>query len=281
MIPRRIIHVYSAPPGKPEALPLGARAAVAGARALHPGFEHVLFGKTDMAEFIAREFPQYQDVYDAFALPIQRFDFFRYLAIYRMGGFYLDLDVYLAQSLEPLLDCDCVFPFEELTLNQLLWRQHGLDWELANYAFGAAPGDPFLAAVIANCVRGVREPRWAAEMMLGIPAWFQPQFFAPFTTGPGLVSRTFARQPELQAGVTVLFPPDVCSARDWHCFGDFGVHLMQASWRKRDSFLRSRLSRFWENRQRAAGLKRSLALGPVRVGPWQTQLRPARGQIAA
>lgn len=281
MIPRRIIHVYSAPPGKPAELPLAARAAVAGAQALHPDFEHVLFGRAEMAAFLAREFPQYQDVFAAFPLPIQRFDFFRYLAVYRLGGFYLDLDVYLARSLEPLLACDCVFSFEELTINPFLWREHGLDWELANYAFGAAPGDPFLAAIITNCVRSLHEPRWAARMMQGIPRYFRSQFHAPLSTGPGLVSRTFAEHPELQPGVTVLSPPDVCRERDWHGFGDFGAHLMQASWRKRDGFLRSRLTRLWENRQRAAGMKRSRALGPVRSGPWQNHSARSLAEVSA
>jgi inositol phosphorylceramide mannosyltransferase catalytic subunit len=281
MIPRRLIHVYSAPPGKPADLPLRCRAAVAGARALHPDFEHVLFGSAEMAAFLAREFPHYQEVFDAFPLPIQRFDFFRYLAVYRLGGFYLDLDVYLAQSLEPLLACDCVFPFEELTINPFLWREHRLDWELANYAFGAAPGDPFLAALIENCVRGVREPQWAARMMRGIPHLLQGQFQAPLATGPGLVSRTFAERTELQAGVTVLSPPDVCCQTDWQCFGNFGVHLMQSSWRKQEGFLRSRLARLWENRQRATGLKRSLALGPTRKGPWRTFFPPTTAGIPA
>lgn len=267
-IPKRIIHIYSVPEGRPEELPLVSRAALANARLLHPGFELVLFNRSRIEAFINDEFPEFRAVFQSIRLPIQRFDFFRYLAVFRLGGFYLDLDVFLAEALDPLLEFECVFPFEELTVSAHLRQRHGMDWELANYGFGAAPGAPFLRAVIDNCVRGFHEPAWAEQMMKGIPRPFRTQFRVPMTTGPGLVSRTFAEQPQLQAGVTVLFPPDVCDEKNWQRFGRFGVHLMQASWRRRDGFLRSRLARIWESRKRAALLQASRALGPTRTGPW-------------
>ena len=269
MIPKRIIHIYCAPEGQPEALPLACRAAMANAKLLHPDFEHVLFDRARMAAFLESEFPQYRAVIGRFPHPIQRFDFFRYLAVYRLGGFYFDLDVFLARSLEPLLGLGCVFPFEELTISQFLRDEYGMDWEIANYGFGAAPGDPFVGAVIGNCVRGLEEPQWALQMMRGIPRWFRGQFFVPMTTGPGMVSRTLAERPELRRNVAVLFPADVSNESTWHRFGDFGVHLMQAMWRKRDSFIRSRLARFWESRRRASLLRKSRELGPRREGDWR------------
>ena len=93
-----------------------------------------------------------------FAVPIQRYDFFRYLAIYHLGGFYFDMDVFLASGLSDLLDFGCVFPFEELTINMFLREQYGMDWEIGNYAFGAAAGHPFIHAIIKNCVKAQRDP---------------------------------------------------------------------------------------------------------------------------
>jgi hypothetical protein len=269
MIPKRIIHIYCAPAGQSDELPLICRAAVANAKLLHPEFEHVLFDRARMTAFLDCEFPQYREVMGRFPHPIQQFDFFRYLAVYRLGGFYFDLDVFLACRLDPLLDLGCVFPFEELTISRFLRDEYGIDWEMANYGFGAAPGDPFIGAVIDNCVRGLQDPLWAAQMMRGIPRWFQGQFFAPVTTGPGMVSRTFAENRELRSNVTVLFPADVSDASTWRCFGDFGVHLMQASWRKRDGFIRSRLARMWEARRRNFLETKSRALGPHRIGDWR------------
>src|SRR5207248_2357407 len=119
-IPARIIHVYSPAIGRSEELGLFNQAAIATVRLLNPDFEHVLFGRREMAEFIGAEFPQFRRVMDSLPGPIQRFDLFRYLAVYRLGGFYFDLDVFLARSLKPLLDCQCVFAFEELTISAFL-----------------------------------------------------------------------------------------------------------------------------------------------------------------
>lgn len=268
-IPKRIIHVYSVSAGGSEELPLASRAAVAGVTLLHPDFEHLLFRRNDIAAFFAQHYPEYLYVFNSFPLPIQRFDFFRYLVIYHLGGFYLDLDVYLARSLEPLLACDCVFPFEELTIYDLLRTRYGVDWELANYAFGAAAHHPFLGRIIENCVLGAKTGRRTDEMLRGIPRPFRSQFVAPATTGPGLVSRTLAEDSDLAKSVTILFPPDVREARDWHSFGEFGVHLMSGSWRARDGWVRSHVARLWENRRRGALMCESIKLGPRRLGPWQ------------
>jgi hypothetical protein len=269
-IPKRIIHIYCAPEGRSGELPLFNCCALQNMKLLHPDFEFVMFDRAKMQDFVRDEFPEYQSVMAAFLHPIQRFDFFRYLAIYRLGGFYFDLDVFLARNLHPLLEAECVFPFEELTISDYLRCHHHFDWELANYGFGAAPGNPFIGKIIENCVRGLKDPQWAGRLMDGIPQPFRDSFFVPMTTGPGIVSRTFVENPELHKSVTVLFPEDVCDQNSWQRFGDFGVHLMQASWRKRAGFLRRRCARWWENRRRRKLLQESLALGPVRPGEWRS-----------
>jgi len=266
-IPRRFIQTW-----KTARLPLFNRAAVANIKLLHPDFEYCFFDNQQVADFIATEFPEYKSVFDGFPHPIQRYDFFRYLAVYRLGGFYMDLDVFLARDLTPLLDFGCVFPFEELTLSAYFREACGLDWELGQFAFGAAPGHPFMKAVIDNCVKGQRDSAWALQPIRNVPAPFRGQFIAPVTTGPGLITRTFAENPALQKTVTVLFPPDVCDSRTWHNLGDYGVHLMDGSWRKSDGFIRSRLARAWENRQRASLLRESQKAGPLRTGEWNSQV---------
>lgn len=268
-IPKRIIHVYCPPQGARQELPLAAKAARANAQLLHPDFEHILFGQAEFDEFVLKEFPEFRNTIRHFRYPIQRFDFFRYLAVYRLGGFYFDLDLYLAESLHPLLRHQAVFAFEELTLSSYLVEKFDLDFEVANYAFGAAPQNPFLGAVIENCARGVREPHWADLMMSGIPKWCRGQFEVPMTTGPGMVTRTLAEHPELARNVTILFPPDVRDPAAAQKFGSYGVHLMQGSWRRRDGLLASKLRRMWEVRRRKAFLARSVKLGPTRSGVWK------------
>jgi mannosyltransferase OCH1-like enzyme len=239
-IPRRIIQTWS---GGIDDLPLKYRAAVANLKLLNPDFEYLFFDDQKVFEFVADKFPEYLALFRAFPRPIQRYDFFRYLAVYHFGGFYFDLDVFLARSLEDLLDSGCVFPFEEVTLSTFLSRDLGMDWQIGNYAFGAAAGHPFLHAVIRNCVRAQEDRSWAKPMWNDVPRVFHDEFHILNTTGPGLVSRTLAEYPEAASRVEVLFPEDVCDPDYWHRFGEFGIHLQDGSWRNSKGFLYRRL--FW------------------------------------
>jgi mannosyltransferase OCH1-like enzyme len=153
-IPKLIIQT-----GKDRHLRPIEKAAVGTLRLLHPEpeWKYLFFGDNDINAFIAREFPEYRETFRSFPRVIQRIDFFRYLAIFRLGGFYFDLDVFLYEKINDLCAKSCVFPFEELTLSQFLRERHKLDWEIGNYAFGAAPGSPFLKAAIENCIRSQRD----------------------------------------------------------------------------------------------------------------------------
>jgi hypothetical protein len=215
-------------------------------RLLNPDYEYLFFDDAGTESFISREFPQYRAVFDSFRFPIQRYDFFRYLAVYRYGGFYFDLDVLLASGLSSLLECGCVFPFEGLTFSNFLRKHLQMGWEIGNYAFGAAPKDPFLGAVIENCVRAQKDPSWVKPMLRGFPPLLRAEYLVLNTTGPGLISRTLAENAELAKTVMVLWPGDPYDARNWNCFGNLGVHLMDGSWRARDGFLRRRLAQHWE-----------------------------------
>jgi inositol phosphorylceramide mannosyltransferase catalytic subunit len=118
--------------------------------------------------------------------------------------------------------------------------------------------------VIENCVKAQGDPNWVKPMMAGIPRMFRSQFHVLNTTGPGLLSRTYAENPDIVGSVTVLFPDDVCDPRTWHKFGRFGVHLMNGSWRPQAGFLHRRLAGWWESRLRRRLLRESIRLGPKR-----------------
>jgi hypothetical protein len=259
LIPKRIIQT-----GKDSEHSLRTRAMLGTIKNLNPDYEYLFFDDRDVGAFIDREFPQYRKVFESFPFHIQRYDFFRYLAVYRHGGFYFDLDVLLATALSPLLQCSCVFPFEGLTISRFLRQQHKMDWEIGNYAFGAAPGHPFLEAVIENCVRGQTDPNWVKPMLRGAPLILRSEYIVLNTTGPGLLSRTFAENPELAKSVTVLFPDDVCDENNWNCFGGFGVHLMEGSWRSKGRRIRTRLAQRWEYWESQRLLKQSRLLGKTR-----------------
>jgi hypothetical protein len=241
-IPRRIIQT-----GTSRQLPLRSRAMACNIKLLNPDFEYLFFDNEGVETFISQEFPQYRSVFDSFKFPIQRYDFFRYLAVYRHGGFYFDLDVMLASSLSVLFPAGCIFPFEGLTLSRHLREKHKMDFEIGNFAFGAAAGHPFLAAVIENCVKGQQDASWVKPMLEGFPPFLQSEYLVLNTTGPGLISRTLAENPELAKLVTVLFPEDLSDMSTWNRFGNIGIHLMDGSWRTRGIFIRRRLALYWES----------------------------------
>jgi hypothetical protein len=259
-IPRRIIQT-----DKDRNLPLLAKAATTNVRLLNPDYEYLFFDDAQVENFIDAEFPQYRSVFDSFSARIQRYDLFRYLAIYRFGGFYFDTDLLLASNLDDLLGFTCVFPFERLTIYRFLCQEHGMDWEIGNYAFGATAGHPFLEAIIKNCVRAQTDPAWAREMTKSIPRMFGDEYFVLATTGPGLVSRTLAEYPDACGQVKVLFPEDVCDPKSWHCFGAYGVHLQLGTWRKRKGVVLRVLHRLWESATRQGLLKESMRHGAKRT----------------
>jgi len=258
-IPKRIIQT-----GRSADLPLLSKAAAVNLRLLNPDFEYLFFDDVQVANFIDTEFPEYRSIFDAFPVRIQRYDFFRYLAVYRLGGFYFDTDVFLASGIEDLTEYGCVFPFEELTLHRFLRIEYGMDWEIGNYAFGASARHPFLKEIIKNCVKAQQHPEWVAAMMKSIPRIFRDEFVVFDSTGPGLVSRTLAEYPDAQNQVKVLFPDDVCDPVSWHRFGSYGVHLMGGTWRKRKGLIRRRLDALWESTTRKALMQDSIKLGAKR-----------------
>ena len=268
-IPRRIIQT-----GKNVQQPTLIRACMSSMRLLNPDYEYLFFDDARVETFIRREFPEYLPIFNSFRYSIQRYDFFRYLAVFRYGGFYFDTDVLLASGLSHLLGAGCVFPFERLTFSDYLRVDHDMDWEIGNFAFGAAPEHPFLRAVIENCVRGQSDRNWVKSFMRGMPRLEEETYYVFGSTGPGLCSRTLAENPELAKTVTVLFPADVRDVRTWYHFGDVGIHLMQGSWRPRPNHLHGMVSHYaWRWKHRML-LKESAPLGKTRQHPRQPSSKP-------
>jgi hypothetical protein len=258
-IPRRIIQT-----DKSTDLPLLAKAAIKNLRLLNPDFEYLFFDDVQVEQFMDAEFPQYRSVFNSFPARIQRYDFFRYLAVYRFGGFYFDTDVLLASSLEAILEFGCVFPFELLSINRFLRQEYEMDWQIGNYAFGATAGHPFLQAIIKNCVQAQQHPEWVQQMMKGIPRMFRRERLVLASTGPGLISRTLAEYPAACSQVKVLFPEDVRDPNSWYQFWPYGVHLQLGSWRKPEGLVRRVLHRNWESMTRKKLFKESVKRGAKR-----------------
>lgn len=266
-IPRRIVQFWSGSRFRPS---LRTQALNATIRLHNPDFDYIFLDGPEVNDFVAREFPQYQDVLRGFPHPAQRNDFIKYLALLRFGGFYFDSDVLMAASLSPLLDYGCVFPFETISLSFHMRRNLGVDWQAGTFAFGAAPGHPFIQKVIDNCVRGQREPQFVEMMMPGCPPFIRDEYYVINSTGPALVSRTLAEERELAGMVAVVFPDDVCDKRTWGQFGQYAIHMADGTWRTRKNFFMRRVAGYcwWAIERRRVAESRTL--GKTRTHPAQS-----------
>ncbi len=77
---------------------------------------------------------------------IQKCDFFRFFVVYKLGGIYLDIDVFLIKSFEYLLpQIKIFFPCEKLLMDDQLLTLGDRDaLRIANYEFGSVAEHPFI-----------------------------------------------------------------------------------------------------------------------------------------
>ncbi|MCK5508948.1 MAG: hypothetical protein KAI50_10570 [Desulfobacterales bacterium] len=262
-IPRIIIQI-----GRNRNFSILEKSASHTVKCFNPECRYIYYDDDEIDKFVEYNYPKYYDIFKSFQYNIQRADFFRYLAIYHFGGFYFDLDVLLARDLKDLFVHQCVFPFEEITFYQFLREKYNMDWQTGNYAFGATPQHPFIGKVIENCIRAQREPTWVEKMLNPIPKIFRNDFYVLCSTGPGLISRTVAENPDLAKKIKVLFPENVCNPQNWGHFGNYGVHLAKGKWRLSSGGFSSSLMRFvskrWFDWVRKRQLKESNEKGPKR-----------------
>ena len=119
----------------------------------NPGLECRFYDDQDCHNFVVDEFPHLVELYDSFPLAIERVDLFRYLVVYRCGGWYADLDMECLRSMRELLQVrGAVFCIEaHLTPERQKELSYRHPYQIANCIFAAEAGHPFLQGLI-KCV---------------------------------------------------------------------------------------------------------------------------------
>lgn len=173
---------------------------------MHPKWEFVFFSDGDSREFVKREFvkrelPSYLELYDWYPRPVLKADLFRLLVVYRQGGFYLDTDFLLKKKLDPLCREKAVFAYEHVideknyNLRYPTWLRAGEEkLTVANYAFGAEAGHPFLATILEELV--YRTQTFEAEDCHDLDVLH--------ATGPDAVTSVYYRQRQKWKDVRML-----------------------------------------------------------------------------
>ena len=233
MIPKRIACVYISP----SLLQPLQHECWERIRALHPTWEVTLWRDAEAEAFVKDHCLDFWELYDWYPKNVQRADLFRMLLIHRLGGFYLDLDIHLHRSLDPLCAEHAVFPYEwEMSPATFLSRHKRAPtdrselWQLGNYAFGAEAGHPFIAEILEEMIR---------RSSLIEPCRLEDNDVL-YTTGPDLVSGVFHSQKDVFGPcVTRLMgqnkppPPKPPIEGDprWQQFGVYGNHLLSGAWK--------------------------------------------------
>jgi mannosyltransferase OCH1-like enzyme len=149
-IPKIIIQTW-----KTKIIPNKYKNDINSIKKFNSDFQFLFFSDEDIDFFINKNYPQYYDTYNKLPIKIQKIDFFRYIAIYHYGGFYLDLDMTGFYPLKDILKYDCVFPIEQkiskTKCNMKRFKNFcdkNVNIILGQYAFGAKPNNKFIKTLI-------------------------------------------------------------------------------------------------------------------------------------
>ena len=243
MIPQRLIQLWLTPESsvatKNPPLKMLHRKCQRSLLQRHPDFEYRLFSNEDCVQFIKERRPGFLPLWHYYPRPVQRADFFRVLALYELGGFYFDLDIFFHEPIHELARHSLVFPAEWVMPADIYERRHREParkrkdlHQVGNYAFGAAPKHWFLRELLEEMVRRTNEvdmQNLSDDDVL-------------YTTGPDMVNAVARRFPhELASEMVVLrgekkprqpVPPKSWGKDEWFQFGKYGNHLMSSVWRK-------------------------------------------------
>ena len=232
MIPKRLIITYIS---RAALNPL-MRQCVEQMEQLHPDWDIQFYSDGDCEDFVRKQGNGFLDLYRWYPRPVQKADFFRVLAVWAMGGVYLDADVLLHRPLDPLLKHQAVFPWE--------WEMGPKEFELrfprgtrqgekplavGQYAFAAEAQHPFLTDVIGEMVK--RSRNFDAKQCTDLDVLH--------STGPDVTTTCYYRNRQAWKGkVTMLWgaadpksgeAPLYGSAR-WQRLGQYGKHLLNSGW---------------------------------------------------
>lgn len=151
-------------------------------RICNPDLLHLLFSKSEAERFIADRFGQREAAaFRACAIPSMQSDYFRYCAVFALGGVYADVDYRCVSPLHPLVDRPGSGEiFLSPTSRTLKGRDATRIWS-GFFAFGE-PGHPLLRLALdiatANMEERLCERMWPVGEKVIESVWL--------TVGPGI-----------------------------------------------------------------------------------------------
>ncbi len=132
----------------------------------NPGLPHLLFNEATAERFIAEHFTAREvAAFRACAVPAMQADYFRYCAVYALGGIYIDADVECVASLQSLIEhVNSGMVFQRLS--DLRGRPRPFPAVMNGFFVFKSPGHPLLGLTLdvatVNIEQRVANHVWAA-----------------------------------------------------------------------------------------------------------------------
>lgn len=218
-IPKIIIQTW-----KDNNIPEKYKTSIESVKKFNPDYKYIYMTDDDIEKFLKKNYPKYYNTYKKLPIKIQKIDFFRYIAIYHYGGFYLDLDMDVFKSFNTLLDYKCVFPIERKIKNCNLQRYKDLckikmNDMIGQYAFGAIPKDLFIKKLIDNIHNNINE---IVKKYNSITTKNSYKNYVYQTTGPDYVTDQYFHNKKLV---------ELLSNNEDHNFGEYAHHNTFGTWK--------------------------------------------------
>jgi len=108
---------------------------------MNPDWDYKFYDEQARRDFIQTYYPEWYHHYEKIAIPFIRADFWRYLALYKFGGVYCDLDTYCTEPLSSWIDFDA-----DMIATDSDHSDYG--YAIETYALIVAPESKFMKAVV-------------------------------------------------------------------------------------------------------------------------------------
>ena len=220
-IPKIIIQTW-----KSKYIPIEYKSFVESVLQLHPDYEYLFFDDADIELFLKSNYPEYYHTYQKLPITIQKIDFFRYIAVYHYGGFYMDLDMTALYPLDELLHYDCVFPEDEHIYMEMCkydrfkrFCEKEMSYLIGQYTFGAKQKNLFILSLIEHIHNNI-------DLFLDL--YSKPNIFEYYvyqTTGPDFVTEKYIQYKNKQE-ITILH------YKHRQYFGKYAKHNYKSNWKK-------------------------------------------------
>lgn len=178
-------------------------------------YEYMFWTDEFSRRFLAAHYAWFLPTYDSYKYPIMRADAIRYFALYHYGGFYIDLDIGVKQSLDPLRKFPTAF-----------YKTSPLG--VSNDFMASTPKHPFMLKVINSLQRYDRN-------------WILSYITVMYCTGPLFVSiilqkyNWWRNAGSLEANNTRIYVMRDTATSKHQPLSDFIFHVTGSSWHNGDA----------------------------------------------